>query len=81
MTMLLNKSQLTTSLERTRPTITTLPTLQCVVDTGIPRFDARSTVNAEPISMQKPLEVYMIDFVNSGGGYHVRCKVSGMSHN
>ena len=51
-----NSFQLTTSLERKRPTKTTEPTLQCVVDIGIPRFDASNTVSAEPISIAKPLK-------------------------
>ena len=51
-----NNFQLTTSLERKRPTKTTEPTLQCVVDIGIPRFDANNTVSAEPISIAKPLK-------------------------
>lgn len=37
------------------PTNTTDPTLQCVVEMGIPILLANNTVNAEPISMVKPL--------------------------
>lgn len=41
----------------TQPTKTTLPTLQCVVEIGIPIFDAISTVAAAPFSMTKPLKI------------------------
>ena len=52
----LKRDQSTTSLDRTLPTITTEPTLQWVVLIGIPRFEAHSTVSAEPISITKPLK-------------------------
>jgi multisubunit Na+/H+ antiporter MnhC subunit len=42
-------------LDRSHPTNTTDPTLQWVVLTGIPIFEATSTVIAEPISIVKPL--------------------------
>ena len=53
----LNNDQSTCSLDRTLPTITTEPTLQWVVLMGIPRLDAQRTVNAEPISITKPLKI------------------------
>ena len=52
----LNREQSTTSLDRTLPTITTDPTLQRVVLIGMPKFEAHSTVSAEPISITKPLK-------------------------
>lgn len=55
-TMLRNSFQFTTSRDRTLPTMTTEPTLQWVVLIGMPTLEATSTVKAEPISMQKPLE-------------------------
>ena len=36
------------------PTATVAPEMQCVVDTGIPTFEATMTVNMAPSSMQKP---------------------------
>jgi len=56
MTMLRKMDQSTFSRARNRPTNTTDPTLQCVVLIGTPTFDATSTVSAEPISIQKPLQ-------------------------
>jgi len=56
MTMLRKMDQSTFSRARNRPTNTTDPTLQCVVLMGMPTFDATSTVSAEPISIQKPLQ-------------------------
>lgn len=53
--ILRNIPQLTLSLERARPTNTTEPTLQCVVDIGRPILLAINTVRAEPISIQTPL--------------------------
>ena len=54
--MFLNRAQSTPPvLDLSQPTKTTDPTLQCVVLTGIPIFDAISTVIAEPISIVKPL--------------------------
>ena len=58
-TIFLNNDQSTTSLDLIRPTKTTDPTLQCVVLTGIPKFDASRTVRADPISIAKPLEAQM----------------------
>jgi hypothetical protein len=55
--MFLNNFQSTFSLERTLPTATTEPTLQCVELIGMPIFDAISTVKADPISIQKPLQI------------------------
>jgi len=55
-TMLRKMDQSTFSRARNRPTNTTEPTLQCVVLIGTPTFDATSTVSAEPISMQNPLQ-------------------------
>ena len=55
MTIFTNSDQSTTSRDLTRPVNTTEPTLQCVVETGMPKFDATRTVNAAPISIQKPL--------------------------
>lgn len=54
--ILLNSDQSTDSLERTRPVITTEPTLQCVDETGMFNRDAPSTVIALASSMTKPLE-------------------------
>jgi len=51
--------------DRVRPTKTTDPTLQCVVLMGKPRFDAASTVNAAPISMQKPLQYMTACFLKT----------------
>jgi len=56
MTMLRKIDQSTFSRARNRPTNTTDPTLQWVVLIGTPTFDATSTVNAEPISIQNPLQ-------------------------
>ena len=57
-TMMLMKSfQLTLDLERQRPTQTTEPTLQCVVEMGIPKLLAISTVTADPSSIHTPLEM------------------------
>ena len=54
--MMLRKSdQSTLSLDLTRPTNTMEPTLQCVVEIGMPTLEATRTVNAAPSSMQKPL--------------------------
>jgi hypothetical protein len=55
-TMLRKIDQSTFSRDRNRPTNTTEPTLQCVVLIGRPILDATSTVSADPISMQKPLQ-------------------------
>lgn len=46
--------------ELTQPTNTTEPTLQWVVLIGSPIFDARSTVNAAPISIVNPLKLETI---------------------
>lgn len=54
--MLRNSFQSTLDFDLTRPTKTTLPTLQCVVLTGIPIMEATNTVSADPISIQKPLQ-------------------------
>lgn len=54
--MFLNSDQSTLSLDLTRPTNTMEPTLQCVVEIGIPTYDATRTVNAAPSSIQKPLK-------------------------
>lgn len=56
MKMFLKSDQLTLSLERTRPTKTMEPTLQWVVETGMPSWEAIKTVRADPSSMKKPLE-------------------------
>ena len=56
----LNKDQSTDSFDRTRPVKTTEPTLQWVVDTGILKIDAVSTVIALAISMTKPLKTIKI---------------------
>lgn len=53
--ILRNNFHSTLALERTYPMATMEPTLQCVVLTGIPRLDARSTVVAAPSSIVKPL--------------------------
>lgn len=55
-TIFTNKDQSTTSRDLTRPVKTTEPTLQCVVEIGIPRLDAKRTVKAAPISIEKPLK-------------------------
>ena len=55
-TILRNNFQSTDSRDLTRPTATTDPTLQCVVDIGIPMLEAISTVRADPISIQNPLK-------------------------
>lgn len=55
-TMERNSFQSTAVLERAQPTNTMDPTLQWVVLIGRPILEARSTVAAAPISMQKPLE-------------------------
>lgn len=47
--------QLTLSLERTRPTNTTEPTLQWVVEMGNPILLAMRTAAAAPTSMHTPL--------------------------
>lgn len=44
-----------TVLSEKKPTQTTDPTLQCVVDIGRPDLLATSTVNAAPSSMVNPL--------------------------
>ena len=56
MTILRKMDQSTFSRARNRPTNTTEPTLQCVVLMGTPTFEATSTVSAEPISIQNPLQ-------------------------
>jgi len=56
MTMFRKMDQSTFSRARNRPTKTTDPTLQCVVLMGTPTLEATSTVSAEPISIQKPLQ-------------------------
>jgi len=56
MTMFRKMDQSTFSRARNRPTNTTDPTLQCVVLMGTPTLEATSTVSAEPISIQKPLQ-------------------------
>ena len=58
--MFRNNDQSTLSLERTRPTNTMEPTLQCVLLTGIPTLDANSTVRAAPISMENPLKPWLL---------------------
>ena len=55
-TMFLKSFQSTFSRDLIRPTLTTDPTLQWVELIGMPMLEARSTVMAEPISMQKPLQ-------------------------
>ena len=55
-TMFMKSLQLTLDLERQRPTVTTEPTLQCVVDMGMPRLLAIKTVIADPNSMHTPLK-------------------------
>ena len=55
-TMFLKIFQSTFSLDRNLPTTTIDPTLQWVLLTGIPIFDATKTLNAAPISIQKPLK-------------------------
>jgi hypothetical protein len=54
--MFLKSFQSTDSRDLTLPTMTTEPTLQCVVLIGIPIFEATMTVNALPTSIQKPLK-------------------------
>lgn len=54
--MLRNRLQSTESFDLTQPTVTTEPTLQWVVLTGIPRLEAISTVIADPSSIVKPLK-------------------------
>lgn len=61
--MLTNRRQLTFSRERKRPTQTTEPTLQCVVEIGSPNLLAIRTVNAEPISIATPLK-WKTNFIN-----------------
>jgi hypothetical protein len=48
--------QSTAFLDRSQPTDTTEPTLQCVVLMGRPMFDAITTVRADASSILKPLE-------------------------
>lgn len=55
-----NRDQSTLCFDRTRPMLTTLPTLQWVVLIGIDRFEATNTVNAVEISMTKPLRMMRI---------------------
>ena len=55
MIILRNNDQSTDCFDLTRPTKTTEPTLQCVVDTGIFNNDAPKTVIALAISITKPL--------------------------
>ena len=52
----LKRDQSTLSLDLTRPTPTTEPTLQWVLLMGIPILEATSTVKAAPISIQNPLK-------------------------
>lgn len=54
--ILRNRDQSTFACDRTRPTNTMEPTLQWVVEMGMPILDAMSTVKADPTSMQNPLE-------------------------
>jgi len=65
MTMLRKMVQSTFSRARNRPTNTTDPTLQCVVLMGTPTFEATSTVSAEPISIQNPLQQTNDDLTSS----------------
>ena len=60
MKMFLNRDQSTLECERTRPTTTMEPTLQWVVEMGMPILEATRTVSAAPTSMQKPLEEHSI---------------------
>ena len=60
--ILRNKDQSTLCFERTRPIATTLPTLQCVVLTGMERFEANKTVKAVEISITKPLKINRENF-------------------
>lgn len=55
-TIFRNSFQSTPCRDRNQPTNTIDPTLQWVVDIGIPAFDAKRTVKAEPTSIQKPLK-------------------------
>ena len=48
--------QLTALRDRSHPTATTLPTIQCVVDTGKPIFEHNRTVLAVPRPIQNPLK-------------------------
>ena len=76
MMMFLKSFQSTLSLARTRPTDTMEPTLQCVVEMGIPAFDATSTVRAAPISIQNPLraehEQLLTTGIDEAPGKHVK---------
>ena len=56
MMMFRNSDQSTLSRDLTRPVNTIEPTLQWVLLTGSPMLDATSTVRADPISIQKPLQ-------------------------
>ena len=49
--MFLNNFQSTFSLERTLPTATTEPTLQCVELIGMPIFDATLRISVLPLCM------------------------------
>ena len=55
-TMFRNRDQSTLSRDLNLPTKTTDPTLQCVVLIGTPILEAISTVKADPISIEKPLQ-------------------------
>lgn len=54
--MFRNSRQSTAFFDRSQPTDTTEPTLQCVVLMGRPMFDAMTTVKADASSILKPLE-------------------------
>ena len=56
MAIFLNSFQSTDSRDLARPTQTTEPTLQWVVDIGMPMLEATRTVTADPISIQNPLK-------------------------
>ena len=55
-TIFLKSFQSTPCRDLNQPTNTIDPTLQWVVDMGIPMLEAKRTVNADPTSIQKPLK-------------------------
>ena len=83
-TIFLKSFQSTPCRDLNQPTNTIDPTLQWVVDMGIPMLEAKRTVNADPTSIQKPLKFrkqYQIRFqVKLWLCFHVNIGVNILYH-
>ena len=83
-TIFLKSFQSTPCRDLNQPTNTIDPTLQWVVDMGIPMLEAKRTVNADPTSIQKPLKFrkqYQIRFeVKLWLCFHVNIGVNIVYH-